>query len=184
MDFRGRKYFFSAKSVIYWWQSHRFLLRSSLKTGVKPQKQPLELFCKKKGVLRIFASWKFDPSWKVLEEVSLRCLQHVLKMFLQDVLKTSWKRLEDVLEDAWPRQIYWSWSRRLEDVFWRRMSKVNIIFVFIKTSSEDEDERHLQDAFKTSSSRWMFAGAVLPERLIKKTIGYWNDYCVQWAILV
>ena len=40
------------------------------------------------------------------------------------------------------------------------MSKVNIIFVFIKTSSEDEDERRLQDAFKTSSSRRMFAGMI------------------------
>ena len=68
------------------------------------------------------------------------CLENVLKISLQDVLKMSWRRfwkmswrrLEDVLkmfwrryEDVWPRQIYWSWSRCLEGVFWRRMSKAN-----------------------------------------------------------
>ena len=100
-------------------------------------------------------------------------LQNILKASLQDVLKMSWRRfcrrLEDVLargvedvlktswrclEDVWPRRIYWSWSRCLEDVFWRRMTKANI-FVLIKTSrrrpqesSEDEDERHLQDVFR------------------------------------
>ena len=31
----------------------------------------------------------------------------------------------------------------------------------LKTSSEDEDERRLQDVFKTSSSRRNFAGKVL-----------------------
>ena len=43
------KYFFSAESGIYCWQSHRYLLRTPLKT-------PLELFCKK-GVLRNFAKF-------------------------------------------------------------------------------------------------------------------------------
>ena len=65
---------------------------------------------------------------------------------LEDVLKTSWKRLEDVLktssEDIRLRWTYSSWSRRLEDVFWRHKAKVNI-FALIKTSSEDEDERRL-----------------------------------------
>ena len=53
LDFRDSKYFFSAESGIYCWQPHRFLLRTSLKTGVKPQKQPSELLCKKR------CSWKF-----------------------------------------------------------------------------------------------------------------------------
>ena len=52
------------------------------------------------------------------------------------MLKTSWRRLEDV----WPRWIYWSWPRRLEDVFWRHKAKANIFVL------------------KTSSSRRMFAG--------------------------
>ena len=39
---------FSAESGIYCGQSHGFLVQTLLKTGVKPQKQPLELFCKKR----------------------------------------------------------------------------------------------------------------------------------------
>ena len=55
LDFCDSKYFFSAESGICW-QSYRFLPRTSLKTGVKPQKQPLELLCKK-VVLRNFANF-------------------------------------------------------------------------------------------------------------------------------
>ena len=69
-------------------------------------------------------------------------------MFLQDVLKKFWRRLDDVLarryedvlkmswrcvenalnlktssEDVWVRRIHSSWPRRLEDVFWRRRWK-------------------------------------------------------------
>ena len=91
--------------------------------------------------------------WRRLEDDLARRLADVLKMLLQDVLKTSWKRLEDV----WSRRLYWSWPRRLEDVFWRRKAKADI-FVLIKTSPEDDDERRLEDVFKTSSSRQMFAG--------------------------
>ena len=104
-------------------------------------------------------------SWRHLEDVlktSWRCLEDVLKTpskRLEDVLKISWRRLENVLKtswrhlkDIWPRQIYWSWPRRLEDVFWRRKAKANI-FVLIKTSW-----RRLEDVFwkrrrKTSSRR-------------------------------
>ena len=53
--------------------------------------------------------------------------------FLQDVLKTSGKGLEDV----WPRRIY-SW-RRFEDVFWRRRrltSSRRLQDVFIKMNAE------------------------------------------------
>ena len=58
---------------------------------------------------------------------------------LEDVLKMSWRFLEDVFarrfeevlaarhEDVWPERIHWSWSRRFEDA--------------LKTSSEDEDEK-------------------------------------------
>ena len=88
---------------------------------------------------------------------------------LEDVLKTSWKRLEDVLKtswrrlkDIWPRQIYWSWPRRLEDVLKTSSEDVRLRRTYsswsrrledvFKTSSEDEDERCLQ-VFKTSSRR-------------------------------
>ena len=110
-------------------------------------------------------------------------LENVLKISLQDVLKmsgrrfckTSWRRLEGVLkmswrrlEDVWPRRIYWSWPRRLEDVLKTSSEDVRLRRTYsswsrrledvLKTSSEDEDERRLQDVFKTSSSRRMFAG--------------------------
>ena len=39
---------FSAKSGMYWRQSPRFLSQTLLKTRVKPQKQPLQLFFKKR----------------------------------------------------------------------------------------------------------------------------------------
>ena len=98
-------------------------------------------------------SWRrlgnvLKTSWRPLEEVlktSWRGLKDVLKTSwrgLENVLKTSWRRLEEV----WPRRIYWSWRRRLEDA--------------LKTYSEHEDERRCQDVFKTSSSRRMFAGIV------------------------
>ena len=74
-----------------------------------------------------------------------RCLEDVFARDFEDVLKASWRRVEDVLLI----RIYWSWSRRLEDVFWRWMSKGNV-FVWskrledvLKTSSENEDERCL-----------------------------------------
>ena len=39
---------FSAKSGMYWRQLYRILSRTPLKTRVKPQKQPLQLFYKKR----------------------------------------------------------------------------------------------------------------------------------------
>ena len=97
-------------------------------------------------------------------------LENVLKISLQDVLKTSSKRLEDALKTSWrcfKDVLKTSWrhmaktnilvltktsSRRLEDVFWRRKAKASI-FVLIKTSW-----RRLQDIFwrrrrKTPSRR-------------------------------
>ena len=83
----------------------------------------------------------------VLMKTSWRCLEDVFR--LEDVLKTSWRRLEHV----WPRRIYWSWARRLEDVFWRHEAKANI-FVLMKTfwrrsrHLQDVLQRYLQDVFK------------------------------------
>ena len=83
----------------------------------------------------------FKTSWRRLEEVFARRLE--------DLLQTSGKCLEGVRL----RRIYWSWPRLLEDVFWRRKAKSNI-FVLIKTSSEDEDERRLQDVFIKTNVCW------------------------------
>ena len=99
-------------------------------------------------------------SWRRLEDVFKTPFQDVFKTFL----KESWRRLGQTfwrrLEDVSLRRICWSWSRRLADVFWRLMIKGNILFL-IKTSSEDEDQRRLQDVFKTSSPRRMFAGLLM-----------------------
>ena len=135
--------------------------------------------------------------WRRLEDVlktSWRCLENVLKTFLQ----TSWRRFEDVLKISWQEVLKMSWRRHhcknvfetswrcLEDVFarrfenvlktpWRRMAKTNIL-VLIKTSSEDEGlrriysswSRRLEDVFKTSSSRRMFAGNGTKSRKISQ----------------
>ena len=104
-------------------------------------------------------------------------LENVLKIFLQDVLKMSWRHLDDVFKTSWRRlenalKRSWrrfedvfktSWrcledvfARRLEDVLktsWRRMAKTNIL-VLTKTSSEDvrlrrtySSWRRLEDVF-------------------------------------
>ena len=111
-------------------------------------------------------------SWRRFWKTSWRSFEEVLKMSCQDVLKMSWKCLEEVCKTCWRRLGNTSWRRleevlktplrrmaktkilvliktpwrRLEDVFWRRMTRANI-FVLIKTSSEDDDERRLQHIF-------------------------------------
>ena len=62
-----------------------------------------------------------------------------------------YKILDYWLKDN-PANICWS-SRRLQDVFWRCLSKENI-FVLIKTSSEGEDERRVQDVFIKTNVCW------------------------------
>ena len=65
-------------------------------------------------------------------------LRDVLKMFwrrLEDVLKTSWRRLENILKRPW-RLLEDVFARHLEDVLktsWRRMGKTNIL-VLTRTS--------------------------------------------------
>ena len=89
-------------------------------------------------------------SWRRFCKTSWRRLENVLKTSWQDVLKTSWKRLEDVLK-TYSQDEYIGLN---QDVFWSRMTKANI-FVLIKTSSEDEDERRLQDVFIKTNVCWV-----------------------------
>ena len=118
------------------------------------------------NILKISLQNVMKTSWRFLEDffarrledvlkTSWRCLQNVLKTFLQDVLKTYGQDDyivldQDILKKSWRRlrlrQTYSSWSRRLEDV--------------LKTFSEDEDERRLQEVVKMSSWRRMFTGKV------------------------
>ena len=127
-----------------------------------------------------------------LENALMISLQDLLKMswrHFKDVFKTSWRCLEDALKrfwrhlkDIWPRQIYWSWPRLLEDVLKTSSEDVRLRRTYsswsrrledvFKTSSEGEDERRLQDVFKTSSSRRMFAGMVFhPWKFCMKCYG-------------
>ena len=127
----------------------------------------------------------FTMSWRRLEDFLEMFLQDVLKTFwrrledalktfLQDLLKTSSKRLEDLLtrrledvlkissrrlEDVWWRRIYWFWPRLLKTSS-RCLLKTRLRRTHSSwwRSLEDEDERRLQDVFKTSSLWRMFAG--------------------------
>ena len=74
-------------------------------------------------------------SWRCLEDVFARHLEDVLKTSLQDVLKMSWRRLKNVLKTSWGC-LEDFFARRLGKTSWRGMTKTNIL-VFIKTSSED-----------------------------------------------
>ena len=100
----------------------------------------------------------------ILKTISKR-LKDVLKMSWRCFRKTSWRRFEGIWprpilvltkassEGAKLRRIYSSWSRRLEDVFWRRKRK---------TSSEDDDERRLletktKDVFIKKNVCWVIS---------------------------
>ena len=78
---------------------------------------------------------------------------------LEDVLKTSWRCLEDVLK-TYSQDEYIGLH---QDVFWRDKAKVNI-FVLIKTSSEDEYERRLQDVFIKTNVCWGKQGGFFDHR--------------------
>ena len=111
-------------------------------------------------------------------------LENLLKIFLQDVLKRSWKRLEEVLkrswkrlEDIWLRQIYWFSPRCLEGV--------------LKTSYEDVRprrsysswSRRLEDIFRTR--RRKMPSRRLQDVLIKTNVCWEmvniNDTCSAWS---
>ena len=89
---------------------------------------------------------------KYLEKISWRRLKDFLKTFLQDVLKTFWRRFEDVLNTSCRRlqnvfntflqDILKTFRRRLEDVF---KTSSRFLQNFLKT--------FLQDVFKTSWKR-------------------------------
>ena len=87
--------------------------------------------------------------------------------------KTSWRRLEGV----WPRWIYWSWWRRLENAQKKYSENLWVRRIYsswsrrledvLKTSSEDvfwrrrrkTSSRHLQDFFIKSNVFWVLPKA-------------------------
>ena len=90
----------------------------------------------------------------------MKCLEDVFARRLDEVLKTFWRRLEDLC----PRRIYWSWPRRLEDVLRMSSEDVNPRIIYfldedvLKTSSEDEGEKRLEYVFNEWRPRRMFSG--------------------------
>ena len=94
-------------------------------------------------------------------------LENILKIFLQEVLKTPWKCLENVFARRLENFFKTSWKliamtnilvltktswRNLEGVFRRSITKANI-FVLIKTSWWRLLKTKTKDVFKTSSKR-------------------------------
>ena len=103
------------------------------------------------NVLKISLLDVLKMSWRHLEDVfktSLKRLEDLLKAFLQDVLKRFSKRLQNVLKTSWQDE----YIGLDQDVFWRGKAKVNI-FVFIKTSWRRLLKTKTKDVFKTSSRR-------------------------------
>ena len=98
-------------------------------------------------------TWQYvlKTCWRHLCRTSWRCLEDFFAKRLEGVLKTSWRHLKDV----WPRRIYWSWSRRHEDVLKMSSEDVRASSIcspwsrrLLKTKTKDV----------TSSLRRMFAG--------------------------
>ena len=96
--------------------------------------------------------------WKRLQNVLKMSWRHFskLKKSWQDVLKTSWKKSWKRLEDVWPRRIFGLHQDVLK-TSWKRL---------LKTYELSKYFRPDQDVFKTSSSRRMFAGLALFSILI------------------
>ena len=114
--FRGSKYFFSGESGTYCWPSQRFLLRtpSPSKIRLKPQKQQLELFCKK-GVLRNFANftgkhlcWSFFliELQEVCSFIKLRLRQRRFPEEFTKFLRT--RNLKTVNDCLWTCSFTWA----------------------------------------------------------------------------
>ena len=122
------------KSSLTWW----YVLKTSWKYLCKTSWRRLENV--------------FKAPWRRFRKTSWRGCEDLLKTPWQDVLKTSTQRPEDVLkmswrrfcktswrhlEDVWPRWIYWSWPRRIEDV----------LKALLKTYGQGEHIRLDQDVF-------------------------------------
>ena len=109
-------------------------------------------------VLKISLQDVLKTSWRCLEDV----FQDVLKTFwrcLQNVLKTSWRCLEDVFARRLEDVLKTSW-RRLEDVLktYGQDKYIGLDQDVLKTSWRRLLKTKTKDVFKTSSSRRMFAG--------------------------
>ena len=100
-----------------------------------------------------YLSWKFCTL--TITVFGKECLRNVLNTSRRGVNKNSltWRY---VLKTSWRRMAKTN-ILVLTKTPWRRNAKASI-FVLIKMFSEDGDVRHLQEVFKTSSSRRMIVG--------------------------
>ena len=129
-------------------------LEDVLKTSWKRLEDILRTFLQ--DVLKMFQWSLGNTSWRRLENVLTTSWRRMPKMNMLVLIKTSWRKLEHV----WPRRIYWSWSRRLENVLKMSSEEVWVKRIYSPWW------RHFEDVFwsrrrKTSSSRRMFAGLFL-----------------------
>ena len=106
--------------------------------------------------------------WRRLSrDILARCLEDILKTILQGVLKTSWRRLEDVLKTFWRRMtktnilvlIKTSWRRLLKTYDYGEY--IHLDQDVLKTSSEDEEKRRLQDVFIKTNVCWGLTQQIL-----------------------
>ena len=103
-------------------------------------------------------------SWQDVLKMSWKFLEDAFKMSwkrLEDVLKISWRRLENVLKTSWRRitktiilVLTKTFWRNLEDVYWRRMTKANI-YVLIKTSWKRLLKTKTEDIFIKANFCWV-----------------------------
>ena len=114
--------------------------------------------------------------WGSFCKTSWKRPENVLKTScLEDVLKTSWISLEDV----WPRQKYWSWSRRLEDIFKTYSEEIWLGWMYSSWSRRLEDvfwrgrrktsSTRLQDVFIKTNASWKYSGCT------KKCVFVWAN---------
>ena len=133
------------------------VLKTSLQDVLKTSSKRLESVLKMpwrrlEDVLK--TPWKM--SWRCFCKTSWRCAS------LQDVLKTSWKRLEDVLK-TYDQDEYIGLNQDILKTSWRRLLKTYEYSEYVRLDQDvlKTSCRRLlktKDVFKTSSSRWMFAG--------------------------
>ena len=112
--------------------------------------------------------------WRNLEDVFKTSWTH-----LENVLNTSWRRLEDI----WPRRIYWPWPRRLEGVLKTSSEDARLRRTFSSWS------RPLEDVFwrrrrKTSSRRLHQDECLLGLHKKRSFPLRISSFFVQWTIFV
>ena len=94
------------------------LLKMSWRRLQNVLKMSWRCFCKASFEDFLKTSWQdvLKTSWSHLENFLKTPWRRMAKTNILVMTKTSWRRLEDVRL----RWTHSSWSRRLEDVFWRR----------------------------------------------------------------